>query len=110
MLILCFKNLVLGKLEYKDGYFFYTSSKKGEQQFLQSYPLAVLYNLEGSKNKKLDVLPIFLKQYLDCAKNPFYIKQAGIKNDFDDFEKLSALSKLNFDRNDFYLKTIEKVD
>lgn len=108
MLALCFKNLVLGRLDFKNKNFYYTSNLVGENEFKQKYPLGAVYDLFESKHKKLDTLPLFLQNILNCAQSDFYKKRANISDDFDDFEKLVALSHLNFDKNDFYLKTFEK--
>ena len=109
MLALCFKNLVLGRLDFKNGIFYYTSNLVGENEFKQKYPLGVGYDLFESKHKKLDTLPLFLQNFLNCTQNNFYKQRANIKDNFDDFEKLVALSQLNFDKDDFYLKKIDKA-
>lgn len=108
MLALCFKNLVLGRLDFKNGEFYYTSNLVGENQFKQKYPLGAVYDMFESDHKKLDTLPLFLRGFLDCAQSEFYKSRANIGDDFDDFQKLVALSHLDFDKNDFYLKTFEK--
>lgn len=108
MLLVCFDNLILGKLEYKQKQFVFTSNPKDEAVFKQSYPLAVVYDLFDSKNKVLDKLPAFLDNFLKCAENPFYQQKAHIQQNFDDFQKLTAMSKLNFDKKNFYLKTVQR--
>ena len=108
MLALCFKNLVLGRLDFKNGEFYYTSNLVGEDRFKQKYPLGAVYDLFASDHKKLETLPLFLRGFLDCAQSDFYKSRANIGDDFDDFQKLVALSHLDFDKNDFYLKTFEK--
>lgn len=108
MLFLCFGDLILGKLEYIDKKFVYTSNVKDEKIFKQTYPLGVVYGLFDSNKKILDTLPIFIQKFLDCSTNEYFCKVANIKSNFDDFEKLVAMSKINFDKNDFYLKSAKE--
>ena len=108
MILLCYKQIILGKLQQKDNCIFYTSYKQGEEKLKQTYPVGAFYNLFDSDKVKLDKLPVYLQEILSMADNNFYKAKAGILESDNTYQKLEKLSKLNLSSDSFYITQIKK--
>lgn len=108
MILLCYKEIPLGKITQKQDGLYYTSNIDGEQKLKNSYPIFPLYDLAGSKDKKLDKLPFYISVILEMAQIPFYTKKADIKQDDTQYQILKKMSMLPLARDEFYLIWVEK--
>lgn len=103
MILLCYKQIILGKLQQKNNCIYYTSYKQGEQQLKQTYPVGAFYNLFDSDKVKLKELPNCLKEIFNMSQNEFFKKKAGILENDNTYEILQKLSKLNLAKDGFYI-------
>lgn len=104
MILLCFREIILGKIVCKGKDIFYTSYPKGESDLKQNYPVGVIYNMFDSDCKKLDTLPIYLQDIYEMSNNPFYIKKVQILDEDTPYQKLFKLAQLNLSKDGFYIK------
>ena len=94
-----------------DDYFFATDIK--ENMTMVSSNMVNDFDLPGEIFYDMNkywvplVHPSDREAFIESLKPPAS-KAENIGHDFDDFQKLVALSHLDFDKNDFYLKTFEK--
>lgn len=98
-----FKHYLLGYLHQIDGKIAYTSNIEGEKQFADNAFSSAFYTLFNRNQAILSSLPSFLQDYALLTNNAFYISQANITNQDNEFEKLYKLSFLPFDDIGFYI-------
>ena len=102
-LILCFKDIKLGTLDYDLGEFKYNSNTEGEKIFKQ-YLNSRTYNLFCSKNKIFHELPEPFSQFVKNIKEREDLSQMCVGQGSNDFDILCNYANLNQDRFGFNLK------
>ena len=110
MILLCFKEIILGKILFQEDKVLYTSYPKGEQQLKQKYPVNMIYGLCDSQKRVLETMPNYLNEILAMANVKFYQDMLGITSKDSVKTKLEKLSTLEMAQDGFYIKRYEKND
>lgn len=112
MLALCFKNYILGVLEFDfiSKEFVYTSNVEQENIAEREHKISDIYHLFNSRNLRSEIIFSEFCDFLDATSRKDIVKKAGILVNDNLYTKLEKISNLNFDQSGFYLKKMNEVD